>query len=73
MTDSFVTYDENENMIDITPIEEDLSGNEKLFEQLRRVVKNALVIEKEFGAPQDIEGGIKDGKIYFWQSRNIVR
>ena len=73
MTESFVTYDENENMIDITPIEEDLSGNEKLFEQLKRAVKNALIIEKEFGAPQDIEGGIKDDDIYFWQSKNIVK
>ena len=72
MTDSFVTYDENENLIDITPIEEDLSENKKLFEQLRRVIKNALVIEKEFGAPQDIEGGIKGDEIYFWQTRNIV-
>ena len=73
MTNTEVTFDENENMIDITPIEEDLSENKDLFEQLRNAIKDALVVEKEFGAPQDIEGGIKDGKIYFWQCRNIVR
>jgi phosphoenolpyruvate synthase/pyruvate phosphate dikinase len=60
-------------MTDITPIEEDLGENKELFEQLESAIKDALVVEKEFGAPQDIEGGIKDGKIYFWQSRNIVR
>ncbi len=73
MTDTEVTFDENENMTDITPIEEDLGENKELFEQLESAIKDALVVEKEFGAPQDIEGGIKDGKIYFWQSRNIVR
>ena len=73
MTDTEVTFDENENMIDITPIEEDLSENKDLFEQLEKAIQDALVVEKEFGAPQDIEGGIKDGKVYFWQSRNIVK
>lgn len=73
MTDTEVTFDENENVIDITPLEEDLSDNKELFEQLEKAIKDALAVEKEFGAPQDIEGGIKDGKIYFWQSRNIVR
>ena len=32
----------------------------------------ASIIEKEFGYPQDIEGGLKDNNIYLWQSRNIV-
>lgn len=73
MTDTEVTFDENGEMIDITPIEEDLGENKELFEQLESVIKDALVVEKEFGAPQDIEGGIKDGKTYFWQSRNIVK
>jgi hypothetical protein len=32
-----------------------------------------LVLEKFFKHPQDIEGGIgKDGKVYFWQTRDIV-
>ncbi len=39
---------------------------------LENLVKNALVLEKEFGKPQDIEGGIKNGQLYFWQTRNIV-
>ena len=73
MTDTEVTFDENGNFVDITPLEEDLSDNKDLFERLESAIKDALVVEKEFGAPQDIEGGIKDGKVYFWQSRNIVR
>ena len=63
---------EDEEVIDIEPIENDLSNNKELFEQLKKVAENALVVEKEFGAPQDIEGGIKGNDIYFWQSRNIV-
>ena len=37
------------------------------------LLKNAHVMEKEFGKPQDIEGGIKNGQLYFWQTRNIVK
>ena len=37
-----------------------------------KVAQNALVVEQEFCTPQDIEGGIKDDDIYFWQTRNIV-
>lgn len=73
MENSAVTFDENMNIINSEPIKNDLSGNKKLFEQLNKLVKNALVIEKEFGAPQDIEGGIKDNDLYVWQTRNIVR
>ena len=37
------------------------------------VTSGALVLEKFFKHPQDIEGGIgKDGKVYFWQTRDIV-
>ena len=32
-----------------------------------------LVLEKHFNAPQDIEGGIKNGKVYFWQTRDIIK
>ena len=46
---------------------------EELLPTLKKLVKNALVLEKEFGRPQDIEGGIKAGQLYFWQARNIVR
>lgn len=67
-----VTFDENEEIIELEPIENDLSNNKEIFEQLKKVTENALIVEKEFGAPQDIEGGIKGEDIYFWQSRNIV-
>ena len=73
MMDEGVTFNEDGEIIDIDPIEEDLSNNEKIMEQIKKVAQNALVVEKEFGAPQDIEGGLKDDDIYFWQTRNIVR
>lgn len=73
MENSAVTFDENMNIIDSEPVKQDLSENKQLFKQLKRLAKNALVIEKEFGAPQDIEGGIKDNDLYIWQTRNIVR
>lgn len=44
-----------------------------IWDVVENLVKNALVLEKEFGKPQDIEGGIKDGQLYFWQTRNIVK
>lgn len=45
----------------------------KVWDVVKNLVKNALVLEKEFGKPQDIEGGIKNGQLYFWQARNIVK
>ena len=72
MTDEGVTFNEDGEIIEIDPIQEDLSNNEKILEQIKKVVENALVVEREFGAPQDIEGGLKDDDIYFWQTRNIV-
>lgn len=73
MENSAVTFDEDMNIINSEPVKQDLSENKQLFKQLKRLAKNALVIEKEFGAPQDIEGGIKDNDLYIWQTRNIVR
>lgn len=67
-----VTFNENEDIIDIDRVQNDLSSDKKLFSQLKKVAQNAIVIEKEFGFPQDIEGGIKKNDIYFWQTRNIV-
>ena len=72
MNDSSVTFDENMNIIDSDPIKNDLSNNKKLFKVLKSIIKDALVIEKEFKAPQDIEGGIKGNQTYIWQTRNIV-
>ena len=37
------------------------------------VTSGAAVLEKFFNHPQDIEGGItRDGKVFFWQTRDIV-
>ena len=44
-----------------------------LLAPLGIVIKNALKLEKYFGRPQDIEGGIHNGKVYFWQTRDIVK
>lgn len=44
-----------------------------ILDVIKNLVKNALVLEKEFEKPQDIEGGIKNGQLYFWQTRNIVK
>lgn len=66
------TFNEDGEIIDLEPVKYDLSENKELFEQIKKLCKNALVIEKEFGHPQDIEGGFKDNNIYLWQSRNIV-
>ncbi len=46
---------------------------DKIWNVLENLVKNALVLEKAFGKPQDIEGGIKAGQLYLWQTRNIVK
>ena len=64
-------FDENYNILKTTKLGE--SRFEELLPTLKKLVKNALVLEKEFGRPQDIEGGIKAGQLYFWQARNIVR
>lgn len=69
---AYATFDENGVLVDIEPVKSDLIGNKKLFEKLEKVVQNALTVEREFGAPQDIEGGIKGDDIYFWQTRNLV-
>ena len=45
----------------------------KIWAVIEKLVKNALVLEQEFGKPQDIEGGIKNAQLYFWQARNIVK
>ena len=47
-------------------------NKDKLLPLLKKVAKNALTLEKMLGKPQDIEGGINHGKIYFWQTRDIT-
>lgn len=68
-----LTYDENFNLKELPPLKYDLSNKPEVFELIQKLVNNALVIEKEFGAPQDIEGGFADNEIYLWQTRNIPR
>ena len=65
-----VCYDENFNE-QLEPTQNDLSQRPKIFEMVEKLIKNALVIEKEFGQPQDIEGGFVGNDIYLWQTRNI--
>lgn len=67
-------FNENGEMVDSSINNDKLAENKKeMYPLLKKVMENALLLEKEFNAPQDIEGGIKDGKIYFWQTRNIVK
>lgn len=67
-------FDESGDLIESSINNDRLAENKsEMYPLLENVMKNALVLEKELGPPQDIEGGIKDGKIYFWQTRNIVK
>ena len=67
-----VLFDENGKLTDNQAVRYDLSENERVLALVKKLALNALEIEKEFGAPQDIEGGIKGNDIYLWQTRNIV-
>ena len=64
-------FDENYRLIDKKVTRP--NSVETIWDVVKNLVKNALVLEKEFGKPQDIEGGIKNGQLYFWQARNIVK
>ena len=46
---------------------------EKLRPILKNLVQNVQKLENMFAKPQDIEGGIKDGKLFLWQVRDIVK
>ena len=46
---------------------------EKFVPLLKKLANNTLKIEKYFGKPQDIEGGLKNGELYLWQARNIIK
>lgn len=67
-----VTYDENLNVKEMQPLKYNLSGKPEVFELIQKLIDSSLVIEKEFGAPQDIEGGFAGNEVYLWQTRNIV-
>ena len=66
--------DEKDNIINQEHPKNRIDENWKVLSSLFGVVASgALVLEKFFKHPQDIEGGIgKDGKVYFWQTRDIV-
>jgi phosphoenolpyruvate synthase/pyruvate phosphate dikinase len=69
-----ISFNEDLEVIGETPLQDEISDNWEKFEPLlKKLIHNALNVEAEFGSPQDIEGGFKDGQIYFWQSRNIVK
>lgn len=76
-----ITLDEDMNVVDAEPINDPIKNDlERWKAKLKKVCEAALEVEQEFGAPQDIEGGIKftkDGdvdtsQIYFWQAREQV-
>lgn len=67
-----VEFDENLNILELDEAKYDLISRPYIFTLLYKLVENAIAIEKEFGHPQDIEGGFLTDKIYLWQTRNIV-
>ena len=72
MNSSNVIFNEDGEIIQDISIDEDFSENKKIFEQVEKIAKNAIVVEKEFGHPQIIDGCIKDDDIYFLQTKNTV-
>ena len=65
--------DENGNIISQNQTKGKIEENWNLLTPLLgTITSGALALEKFFKKPQDIEGGIKDGKVYFWQTRDIV-
>ena len=67
-----VEFDEDLNILEQDKVKYDLIARPNIFGLLYKLAQNAITIEKEFGHPQDIEGGFLDNKIYLWQTRNIV-
>lgn len=68
-----VCFDETLQNIELEPILDDLAQRTEVFDLLNKLIQNAIVIENEFGHPQDIEGGFVGNDIYLWQARNIVK
>ena len=72
--DSEFITDENGNVISKEDGKNPIADNWGILAPLIAVIgKNAITLEKTFSKRQDIEGGIKDGKVYFWQTRDIVK
>ena len=68
-----ISFDESLQKITLEPIDDDLAGKLEVLEMVNKLIQTALVIEKEFASPQDIEGGFVGKDIYLWQTRNIVK
>jgi len=64
-------FNENYDLLSRQSI--NLFNIESMLPILKKIVKNALILEKELGKPQDIEGGIKNSKLFLWQTRNIIK
>lgn len=66
--------DERGNIVEQYHEEDSITKNWEILAPILGIVTSgAEVLEKFFNHPQDIEGGItKDGKVYFWQTRDIV-
>ena len=67
-------FDEKGNIVNQKHPKDKITENWNILAPLLGIVTSgALVLEKFFNHPQDIEGGIgRDGKVYFWQTRDIV-
>ena len=66
--------DENGNIIEKTDGKNIIADNWETLAPLIGIIgTNALALEKILSRRQDIEGGIKDGKVYLWQTRDIVK
>lgn len=66
--------DDNYKLMEQSFQESSLTRNfENLRPILKNLVQNAQKLEDMFAKPQDIEGGIKDGKLFLWQVRDIVK
>ena len=67
-------FDEKGNIVNQDyPIDRITENRDVLTPLLGIITSGAFVLEKFFKHPQDIEGGIgRDGKVYFWQTRDIV-
>ena len=67
-------FDEKGNIINQEHPTDKITENWNILTPFLSILTSgALVLEKFFKHPQDIEGGIsKDGKVWFWQTRDIV-
>ena len=76
MSGKCLTYkhDEKGHIVDQKHTQSSVVENfEDLKPILNIITDGASVLEDFFDHPQDIEGGIgRDGKVYFWQTRDIV-